>query len=216
MNFAAARANMVESQLRPNKVTDDALLEAFANVPRELFVPPPLRNVAYVDEDVPLGNGRFLMEPMILGRLLQLAAIEASNVVLDVGCATGYGSAIMAQLANTVVAVESDPALAALATAALAELSCDNVAVIETGLELGAPHQAPYHVIVIEGAVEVIPQPIFDQLGEGGRLVSVVNRDGVRRATLFVRTAAAVSSRPAFDAAVPVLPGFRETAGFVF
>ena len=216
MDYAAARRNMVESQLRPNKVTDPALLDALASVPRELFVPAALRSVAYVDEDVPLGRGRFLMEPMILGRLLELAAVRPSDVALAVGVGLGYSTAILARVAGRVVALESDRELAQQAAQTLQILGAANVALVEGPLAEGAPRQAPFDVILLDGAVDRVPPALVDQLAEGGRLVAVVRTAGIGRATLMTRRAGVVASRVAFDAAVPRLPGFAAAAAFVF
>ncbi len=217
VDYTESRWNMVESQIRTNKVTDPTLLAVMANLPRECFVPEPLRGIAYVDEDIPLGKGRYLMEPMVLARLLQTAAVGAEDVVLDVGCATGYSTAVLARLANTVVAVESDPELAARATGTLAELGIDNAVVVEAPLREGYPKQAPYDVIFIGGGVPEIPPLIADQLAEGGRLVTVVAEEGaVGRGTLMIRSGGVLSDRPVFDAATPPLPEFSREPGFVF
>ncbi len=216
MNFSAARQNMVESQLRPNRVTDEDLLAAFGVVPRELFVPAPLAGVAYVDDDIEISPGRWLMEPMVLGRLLQAASLRREDVALVIGCGTGYASAIVARLVNTVVALESDAALVATATRLLGELAIDNVVVLEGRLTDGHPAQAPYDVILIDGGVDEVPPGIQQQLAEGGRLVTVVQSGGVGRATLMTRRAGSVSGRILFDAAVPPLPAFELAPGFVF
>jgi protein-L-isoaspartate(D-aspartate) O-methyltransferase len=217
VDYAAARLNMVDSQLRTNKVTDAALLDSFEAVPREAFVPERLRGIAYIDEDIALGNGRFVMEPMILSRLLQAARPEADDIALDIGCATGYATAILSRLVATVVALEADAGLAAQANRTLSELEIDNVVVVEGALIEGYPKQAPYNVIVLGGAVARIPVAISDQLAEGGRLVTVVkDTTGMGRATLMQRNGGVVSSRVLFDAAVPMLPGFELEPGFVF
>jgi len=216
MDYATARRNMVESQLRPNKVTDPALLEALSSVPRELFVPAPLRSVAYVDEDIPLGRGRFLMEPMILGRLLELAAARPSDVALVVGAGVGYSAAVLGRIAGRVVALEDDHELAQQAARTLQGLGVANVAVVEGALVDGAPRLAPFDVILIDGAVERVPPAISVQLAEGGRLVAVIRPAGIGRATLMTRQAGIVASRVAFDAAVPRLPRFEAAAAFVF
>ena len=216
MDYAAARRNMVESQLRPNKVTNPALIEALASVPRELFVPEPLRGVAYVDEDVPLGRGRFLMEPMILGRLLELAAVRPSDAALVVGAAVGYSAAVLAAIVSSVVALESDHELAQRAAQTLRALGLSKVAVVEGHLAEGAPRQAPFDVILFDGTVDRVPSAILDQLAEGGRLVAVVKTPGIGRATLMTRQGGIVASRVAFDAAVPGLPGFEPAPAFVF
>jgi protein-L-isoaspartate(D-aspartate) O-methyltransferase len=217
MDYTAARQNMVESQVRPNRVTDTRIVMAMLDLPRENFVPKPLRGVAYVDEDIHIGDGRHLMEPMVLARLVQAAAIGPQDVVLEIGTATGYGAAVMARLAGTVVALESDEALAKRAAKTLADLGTDNVAVVDGPLMLGYSRQAPYDVIVLGGGVEQIPRAIADQLAEGGRLVAVVvPRGQAGRAVLATRIAGTVSMRTIFDASSPILPGFTEEPGFVF
>lgn len=216
VDFATARLNMVESQIRTNKVTDPTLIEAFETVPREDFVPEPLRGVAYVDEDVPLGDGRFVMEPMILARLLQAACPGPDDIALDIGCGTGYGSAILSRMVATVVALESDKALAATANQVLSGLELDNVVVVEGKLTEGYPKQGPYDVILLSGAVAEVPRAIGEQLAEGGRLVAVVEAGGLGRATLMQRDAGVISSRVLYDAALPLLTGFEAEPGFVF
>jgi protein-L-isoaspartate(D-aspartate) O-methyltransferase len=216
MDYASARRNMVESQLRPNKVTDPALLDALTAVPRELFVPEPLRSVAYVDEDIPLGRGRFLMEPMILGRLLELAAVRPSDVALVIGAGLGYSAAVLARVAGRVVALEGYPEFVQQAAPVLQTLGVSNVALVEGPLAEGAPRQAPFDVILFDGAVDRVPPAILDQLAEEGRLVAVIRTAGIGRATLMTRQAGIVASRVAFDAAVPRLPGFEPAPAFVF
>lgn len=216
MDYAAARRNMVESQLRPNKVTDLALLDALASVPREAFVPASLRGVAYVDEDIPLGRGRFLMEPMILGRLLELAAVRPSDVALVVGAGVGYSAAVLARVASRVVALEADRELAQQTAPALRTLGAATVAVVEGALADGAPQLAPFDVVLFDGAVDHVPPAILEQLAEGGRLVAVIKVGGIGRATLMTRQAGVVASRIAFDAGVPTLPGFEPPAAFTF
>jgi protein-L-isoaspartate(D-aspartate) O-methyltransferase len=216
-DYAAARLNMVESQIRPNRVTDLRLVGAMLELPRERFVPDALRGIAYVDEDVPLGADRFLMEPMVFARLVQTARIEAGDTVLDIGCGTGYGAAVMAQMAARVVALESDAALARQAQSALSTLGVANVEVVTGPLNQGHARGAPYNVIVFDGAVQHIPEAIIGQLAEGGRLVAVVAHPGEPgRATLIIKVAGALSRRVAFDAGSRVLPGFALEPGFAF
>lgn len=222
INEPAARLNMVEGQLRTNKVTDEAVLEGFLTTPRERFVPSHLRGIAYVDDDVPLGNGRVLIEPLVLARLLQFAAIGKQDKVLEIGCATGYATAILAKLSASVVAVESDARLAAAARANLAALGLGNVELQEAPLDAGARAGAPYDVILVNGGVAEIPAAISDQLAEGGRLVTVTegraNPSEARcgSAVLMTRAEGKLSSRPLFDATVEVLPGFAPRPAFVF
>src|SRR5579883_147861 len=194
-DYQAARLNMVESQIRPNKVTDPALLEAMLAVPRELFVPSHLRGIAYIDEDIPLGNGRFLMEPMVLGRLLQLAALGPADAVLEIGCGSGYASALMARLAHHVVALEEDSRLAAQAADAFRQLGLKNVSLVHGPLADGYPQRAPYQAI------------LFAVLKKG---------EGMGKGILMTRTGGGLGHRVIFDAGTPFLPGFAPQPSFVF
>ena len=216
MDFAAARRNMVDRQLRTNKISDEAVLEALGQIPREPFVPQGLRTAAYVDEDIPLGGGRHLIEPMVFGRLLQAAGVQRGDLVLDIGCGPGYSTAVLSKLANMVVALECDPELARRCAAALGDLAIDNALVVQGPFEQGWPAQAPYNVIVLGGAAEQVPETILNQLAEAGRLVGVEMRGGVGRAMLYFRHRGVISGRPLFDAAVPVLPGLAAAPSFVF
>jgi protein-L-isoaspartate(D-aspartate) O-methyltransferase len=217
IDYQSARLNMVESQVRPNKVSDPAIIAAMLAVPRERFVPAALRGIAYVDEDIPLGGGRYLMEPMVLGRLLQAAAIAPGDVVLDVGCGSGYASAVIARLARQIVALEEDPALARQARSLLGEIAGASVTVVEGKLAAGCPSRAPYNVILINGAVAVIPPAISGQLADDGRLVTVLQGSaGMGKAVLMSRIGDALGQRLVFDAGTPLLPGFAVEPGFVF
>ena len=217
VDFSTARLNMVESQIRTNKVTDERILDALETIPREAYVPKARRGICYIDEDLPIGGGRYLMEPMVLARLLQEARIGSQDVVLDVGCATGYSCAVLARLAATVVGVECDASLAESANEVLSEQGIDNAVVIQDPLGDGYPKQAPYNVIVLEGAVAEVPKQIQDQLADGGRLVAVIRKgEGMGRAILMLRNGEVISSRVLFDAATPYLPGFEIKEQFVF
>jgi protein-L-isoaspartate(D-aspartate) O-methyltransferase len=216
-DYAAARLNMVESQVRPNKVTDPRLLGALLEVPRERFVPEQMRGVAYVDEDVPVGGGRYLMEPMVFARLLQTAQVKPGDSVLEIGGASGYGAAILAQLARRVVVLESDRQIAQSAEATLRGLSVQNVKVVTGPLSAGHAADAPYDVIVFSGAVERLPTEVTDQLAESGRLVAVIAPPGQPgRATLVTKIGGTLSRRIVFDAGTPVLPGLQLEPGFAF
>jgi protein-L-isoaspartate(D-aspartate) O-methyltransferase len=217
MDYAAARLNMVESQVRPNRVTDPRIVLAMLDLPREKFLPDALRGVAYVDEDVHIGGGRYLTEPMVLARMVQAAAIEPGDTILEIGTATGYGAAVLSHLAGKVVALESDPALAARATKLMSELGRSNVTVVGGALAQGSKLHAPYNAIIFSGGVEYVPQPVLDQLAEGGRLLAVVVSPGeAGRVTLTSRIGGQTSTRVIFDAASPVLPGLKRDPGFVF
>ncbi len=215
-DFAAARRSMVDSQLKPNQIVDQRVAQAMAEVPRELFVPETLAAVAYVDEDLPIAPGRFLMEPIVFARLLQAAAIEPNDIVLDLGCGTGYSTAVLARLANAVVAIEPDPDLRARAETVMAKIGADNTAIVDGDLTIGSPDQGPFDVIFLNGAAEQIPDGLVDQLADGGRLVAVQVRNGVGKTTVFERQGDLVGARELFDAAIPVLPGFASRPGFVF
>ncbi len=217
MDYAAARLNMVESQVRTNKVTDPAILAAMLEIPRERFLPDAMRGVAYVDEDIPIGDGRYLLEPMVHARLLQTAAIEPGDNVLEIGSGLGYGAALLDRLAARVVALESAPALAAAATRLLAEVGAARVKVVQGPLDAGWPAAAPYRAIVLAGAVQRIPPAIEAQLAEGGRMVAVVTPPGEPgKATLIQRIGGVIARRVVFDAASALLPGFALEPGFVF
>lgn len=217
VDFAAARLNMVESQIRTNKVTDLRVIEAFEAMPREQFVDDALQGIAYVDEDLEVSPGRYLMEPMVLARLLQAVAPGPSDMVLDIGCATGYSTAVLAGLAETVVGLDKDRGMVEQANRTLNALDLDNAVVVEAALEDGYAKQAPYNVILLQGAVSEVPAAIKEQLAEGGRLAAVVvDEAGIGRATLIQRSDNIFSARTLFDAATPLLPGFEREVGFVF
>ncbi len=218
LNFAAAREAMIESQVRPNGITDRRIIVAMASIPREDFVPEALKAVAYMDEDIPLTKRpvpRFLIEAMAFARLVQLAEIKSADRVLHVGAATGYGTAVLAQLGTEVVAVESDAALAALARHNLSGVA--NVSIIEGPLADGSTASAPFDVIVVEGRIGEMPQSLIAQSAEGGRIVAVLGNSGMAKAYVWAVHNRTAAGRPAFDASVASLPGFnRKLAPFVF
>ena len=217
MDFSVARQSMVKSQIRPNQVNDPEVLAAMADLPREAFLPKALQGVAYVDEDLPLGNGRYVMEPCVLARLLQAATVQATDVALVIGCTTGYSAAVLSRLASAVVAVESDAKLVQMATNTLAELKIDTVAMMQGELTEGCPKQAPFDVILLDGAVCEIPDTFLEQLADGGRLVAAVRKNqAIGRAVLVVRKGDVFARRELLDATIPWLPGFEPVPGFVF
>src|SRR3954469_22334734 len=216
-----ARRNMVDNQLRANKVHDDRVLDAFLRLQRELFLPPGLRGVAYIDEDLPvapgLAPGRYLMEPMVAARLIQALAVQPKDAVLVVGAGVGYEAAVLGLLARSVVALEENPELARLGRSALVDHRIASVTYVEAPLAGGHRARAPYDVILFGGAVAEVPAEIEGQLAEGGRLGVVLRELGsVGRATLITRTGAVLAQRVIFDAATPLLPGFEAEPGFVF
>lgn len=216
IDFEAARAKMVDGQIRTTDVTSHSVLSAFLSVPREMFVPEHLKALAYLDEDLQIGPGRYIMDPSPLAKLLQLAEISADDLVLEVGAGTGYVSALLGRLAGAVFALESDQDMAAKAKATLAGLDAQNVTVVSGALEAGYAAKAPYDLIFVNGAVEEIPEALFAQLREGGRLVTVVGQGHSARATIFVKAAGAMSSTSFFNASIRQIPGFQKSREFVF
>jgi len=213
----AARLHMVDSQLRPNKVTDERVIDAFMRLRRELFVPEALRTIAYVDDDLPLSGGRYLMKPMVAARLIQALAVDPRDTALVVGAGVGYEAAVLSLLVRSVVALEDHAELARIGRSALVDHGIASVSYVEAPLHLGYRKRSPYQVILIAGAVEEIPEEITVQLGEGGRAAVVFRpRDGVGRATLIARTGGVLAQRFIFDAATPLLPGFDRKPAFVF
>lgn len=217
-DFALARRNMVDGQLRPNRVNNAQLLAAIGDLPRERFLAPGLQSVAYADDDVPLGKGRFLMEPMVLARLIQTLQAQPGDKALVVASGAGYGAALLARLVKTVVAVEADAGLAGAAEQTIGSLGIGNVQQIVGTMEEGSAAQGPYDVILIEGAVQKVSAAIVEQLAEGGRLVTVIAAPtgmlGVGQ--LMVKEGGVASSRPLFDAGTPALPGFAPPPRFTF
>jgi protein-L-isoaspartate(D-aspartate) O-methyltransferase len=211
---ASARFNMIEAQIRPADVTDVRIHAAMGAVARENFVPTAARALAYADVPVAVAQGRFLLDPRSFAKLLQLANVGADDRVLDVGCATGYSSAVLGRLAAEVVALEQDADLVRIADGLLATVQ-GKVALVQGGLVEGVKDQAPFDVIFINGAIEQVPDTLLGQLAEGGRLVAVL-KDGQSRAWLYVKENGQVGRRPDFDADVPVLAGFKKAQGFIF
>lgn len=222
IDYATARENMIESQVRPNGITDARVIEAMSEIPREVFVPDDIKSLAYMDEDVPLrvgsdGRKRHLMEPMAFARLLQAAVIQPHECVLDVGCAAGYSSAVLARLAQLVVAVEEDAELAEAANQNLLRLQINNVAVFNSAMHEGHQAEAPYDVIVINGRVGQIPDGLLSQLADGGRLVAVVGETETAQALVYTKARDVTAPRYVCDASIPQLPGFEKAdPGFVF
>ncbi len=218
-DFAAARRMMVDGQVRTADVTDPRLLAAMLELPRERFFPEDKAALAYLDLDVPVseagGTVRCLLKPMVLAKLIQAAGIAATDRVLDVGCATGYSTALLARLVGSVVGLEEDPVLARRATEALAPAGLTNATIVTGPLTRGWPQEGPYDLIVLQGSTEIVPVALFDQLKDGGRLVCVLGRSP-GKAMLYRRIEGELSGRPVFDAAAALLPGFAKRQEFVF
>lgn len=216
MNIPTARHNMVENQIRTNRITDSLIIEAMDDIPREAYVPEIYKGVAYIDTSIALGNDRHVMEPLALARLTQAAEIMPGDIALVVGSGAGYAAALVARMADAVVALESDKALAAQSTETLTEQGIATVAVVTGALKKGYTKQGPYDVILFNGAVAEVPKSILDQLAEGGRLVAIVAKPMVGRGMIYTRAGGVVSGRHMFDANATILPGFEPKAEFVF
>lgn len=219
VDFAAARRMMVDGQVRTADVTDPRLLAAMLELPRERFFPEDKAALAYLDTDVAVSEPglpvRRLLKPMVLAKLLQIAEIGASDRALDVGCGSGYSTALLSHLAGFVVGLEEDEILARRASDALAEARVANAKIVTAALARGCAAEGPYDVIVLQGAGEVVPAALFDQLKDGGRLACVLGQ-GPGKAMLYRKIEGEVSGRPVFDAAAPLLPGFTRPPAFVF
>ena len=222
IDFAAARRMMVDGQVRTSDVTDPRIIAAMLELPRERFVSGANAALAYLDLDVPVRQAsgreevRRLIKPMVLAKMVQAAAVKETDHVLDVGCATGYSSAVLGKLAASVVALEEDAALAGRAADALAASGAGNVTLASGPLFAGWKHDAPYDVIMLQGACEVVPDSLLGQLKEGGRLPAVVGGGPMGKATIYRMTGKHATAQPLFDAAALLLPGFAKPAAFVF
>lgn len=216
-DFGIARGNMIESQVRTAGVTDARLISAMSDVPREAFVPEGRQAVAYMDDDLMVGRDaqgrlRYLLEPMALARLLQLAEVTAESRVLDVACATGYSSAVLSRLATHVTALEEDGELAAFAERTLCELGIANVTVVHGSHAAGHAAGAPYDVILLNGRLPEVPQGLVNQLKDDGRLVMVLGKSATSPATVVMKNGKAMSHRRWVDLSIPEAPGFPVTA----
>jgi protein-L-isoaspartate(D-aspartate) O-methyltransferase len=216
MEYARARLNMINNQLRPNRVDDARVLDAMAHVPRERFLPKALRGVAYADEDLPLPGGAWLIEPLVLARLIQATEVRPTDVVLVVGCMTGYAGAVLARLAGTVILVEP-PAAAAPVEALLDHLGVDNIVVVVSDDPAGGhPDQAPFDVILLVGSVPGVPPALLEQIGESGRIAAVIDNGRIGKATLFTKLHGVVGQREVCDAQTPPCPGLEFRPRFAF
>ena len=212
--FASRRMMMVDTQVRPSDVTKYPIIEAMLSVPREEFVPAGLREVAYAGEHVELTSGRVVLDARTLAKMLDALDIRSDEMVLDLGCGLGYSTAVIARMAEAVVAVEEDEALAAEASRALAAQGADNAAVVTGPLASGAAKHGPYDVITLQGGVAAIPEAILAQLKDGGRIAAVFMDGALGTAKIGYKEGGRVTWRFAFNATAPVLPGFAARQGF--
>lgn len=214
---------MLLSQLMTGNILKPEILSAIQSVPREMFVPAAMKHAAYVDDDIELAQGRYLCEPLVFARLIDLAQIKPEHTVLDVAAANGYSAAVISHLAARVVVLEENKDLAETARASLASLNVQNTQVVTASLTAGYSAGAPYDVIIIEGAVHFVPPALAAQLAEGGRIVTVENRAarpgtacGIGKAVVYRKIAGKLNRTEHFDASVPLLSSFTTKTGFVF
>jgi protein-L-isoaspartate(D-aspartate) O-methyltransferase len=215
-DYAARRNMMVDTQVRPSDVTKFPIIDAMLSIPREAFVPVAMREAAYMGENLDLGGGRTMLEPRTFAKLLEALDVTPDHVVLDLGCGLGYSTAVLAQLAEFVVAVEDDDARADEAQSLLSEHGIDNAAVMQNPLTEGSPKSGPYDIVMLQGAVEVVPQAILDQLREGGRIGAIFSEGALGVVRIGHKVDGEISWRYAFNAGAPVLPGFGKKAAFAF
>jgi protein-L-isoaspartate(D-aspartate) O-methyltransferase len=213
---AAARRHMVDGQVRTADVTNPSLIAGMQAVPRELFVPAAMADQAYSDGDLSLGQGRALLRPIVLGKLIQGTDLRPGDRVLDIGCGTGYSAAVLALMGAAVVALEEDVDLARRAESALADAGAGQVTVVRGPLTSGWPAGAPYDLILLDGAIEVAPEALGRQLKPDGRLAAIFGRGPAAKAMIYRPSEGRLVGRPIFDAAAPLLPGFAAPPAFVF
>jgi protein-L-isoaspartate(D-aspartate) O-methyltransferase len=216
IDYAAARLAMVDRQVRPSDVTAYPIIAALLDIPRELFVPETLKPVAYAGEHLPLGEGRVLLDPWSFSKLIETVGVRPTDLVLDVGAARGYTTAVIARLAEAVIALEEDPEMASAAEETLGRLGVDNAVVHSGPLADGAPEHGPYDVILIEGGVGDVPSALTDQLKDGGRIAAIFTEGTFGQGRLGIKAAGTIAWRRVFDSTAPVLPGFHKAKSFEF
>lgn len=217
MDFTLARFNMLEGQIKTNRVTDPYVIEAMGAVPREQFVPTAKQGYAYIDDAIDLGNARALLEPMVFARMLEAAELQKSDIVLDIACATGYSTAVLAKIASTVIGVENNETFAKEATDKLNALNIDNAVIVQNPLPQGYEKQGPYDVIIVNGAIDTIPEQLKQQLNEGGRLIIAQQNSSVLcTISVYTRQGDVFSKRDILEAGVHSLHDFDVEKGFVF
>ena len=214
--FARRRRIMVDCQIRPSDITRQAIIEAMLEIPREEFVPSSMRDMAYIGDHLPLSDGRVLLDPRLLAKMLDAVNLGDRDLVLDIGSCLGYSSAVISRLADAVIALEEDETMVGLAGMALARCAADNAAAIAGCLIDGAAEHGPYDVIVIEGGVEMVPRKIIDQLVDGGRIACLHLAGSVGECRIGTKRDGRLTWRAAFDAMAPVMPGFQRQSVFAF
>lgn len=215
-DFSAARTAMVDCQVRPSDVTKFPIIEALLAVPRESYVPAAKKSVAYAGEHIALSADRVLLDARTFAKMLDSVNIRPTDLVLDLGCGMGYSSAVIARLAEAVVAVEEDPDLADIATESLTDMSVDNVLVTHAKLSEGNAKHGPYDVVIAEGAIEELPRAIAEQIKDGGRIVAIMQQDNLSQCRIGHKSDGSISWRYAFDASAPLLAGFEAQEEFAF
>ena len=218
MDFKTARSNMVENQIRANKVTNLSVINAFKDVPREKFVPDALQEISYVDEDIQLSRNRFMMKPMILARLFQSLNLKGNENILHVGSNTGYGSAILSRMCSSVISLESDKKLFEKSIHTFSNMGFDNVVPLHGSMENGVEKEAPFDIIFIEGSIETEPKSLFGQLNENGKLIAIIRPVNIKigKAKLFFKIRDEIGQENLFDAQVSKLSIFKSKTKFSF
>ena len=218
MDFKIARKNMVENQIRANKVTSLNVINAFLDVPREKFVPDALQEISYVDEDIQLSRNRFMMKPMILARLFQSLNLKGNENILHVGSNSGYGSAILSRMCSSVISLESDKKLFETSIHTFSNMGFDNVVPLHGSMENGVEKEAPFDIIFIEGSIETEPKSLFSQLNENGKLIAIIRPVNIKigKAKLFFKISNEIGLENLFDAQVSKLSIFKSKTKFSF
>ena len=218
MDFKIARKNMVENQIRANKVTSLNVINAFLDVPREKFVPDALQEISYVDEDIQLSRNRFMMKPMILARLFQSLNLKGNENILHVGSNSGYGSAILSRMCSSVISLESDKKLFETSIHTFSNMGFDNVVPLHGSMENGVEKEAPFDIIFIEGSIETEPKSLFGQLNENGKLIAIIRPENIKigKAKLFFKISNEIGLENLFDAQVSKLSIFKSKTKFLF
>ena len=218
MDFKIARKNMVENQIRANKVTSLNIINAFLDVPREKFVPDALQEISYVDEDIQLSRNRFMMKPMILARLFQSLNLKGNENILHVGSNSGYGSAILSRMCSSVISLESDKKLFETSIHTFSNMGFDNVVPLHGSMENGVEKEAPFDIIFIEGSIEIEPKSLFGQLNENGKLIAIIRPANIKigKAKLFFKISNEIGLENLFDAQVSKLSIFKSKTKFSF